>query len=89
MIWALLIVSVRVAHQRRMIEKLVKCLAPVARIHGRIHQFAQVLDPRISLGCVFLFKLLDVARAIDEEFQNLGGVSGAAGSAEGRISNRL
>ena len=56
-----LVVLVGVANQRRMIEKLVERLPTIARIHGRVHQFAQVLNARESFRRVFLFQLLDVS----------------------------
>ena len=76
------VVGISIAHQRRMIEKLIESLAAIARIHGGIHQFAQVLDPRVSLGRVFFFKLLDVTGAVDKEFQNFRRIGRAAGSAK-------
>ena len=54
-----------------MIQKLIQSLTTVPRIHCSIDQFAQVLAARVSLGCVFLLKLLDVAGAINQELQNL------------------
>jgi hypothetical protein len=83
-----LIVGIRIAYQSRMIEKLIQSFAPVARIHRRIHQFAQVFNPRIGLGSVFLLKLLDVTRAVDQEFQNFGSVRRLARSAKARLRCR-
>src|ERR1700677_2304696 len=80
------VICVGIADQRRMIEKLIQSLAPVARIHGRVHEFAQVLNPRISLGCIFLFKLLDVTGAIDKELEDLGCVRRLARSAKAWLS---
>ena len=77
-----LIVRVGIADQRRMIEKLVQRLAAVLRIHRRIDQFAQVLNARIRLRRVFLLKLLDVARAVNQEFQNLRRIGRRARSAK-------
>ena len=45
-----LVVGVGIADQRGMVEKLVESLAAVARIHGGIDQFAQVLDAREGSG---------------------------------------
>ena len=39
-----LVVGVGVAYQGGMVEKLVEGLSAVTRIHGRVHQFAQVFD---------------------------------------------
>jgi len=69
-----LVVSVGVAYQGGVIEKLIQSFAAVARIHGGVYEFAQVLDSRIRFRRVFLFELLDVARAIDEELEDFGGV---------------
>ena len=41
------------------------------RVHGRIHQFAQVLNAREGVRRGFFFQLLDIAGAINEELQNL------------------
>ncbi len=67
-----LVVSVGVADQRGMVEKLVQSFTTIAGIHGRVDQFAQVLDARVSLGRVFLLEQFDVAGAVDEKFQNIG-----------------
>ena len=67
-----LVVLVGVADQCGVVEKLVQRLAAVARIHGGVHQFAQVLDARQRLRRVFLLELLDVAGAVDQELQQLG-----------------
>ena len=79
------VIGIGIAHQRRVIEKLVQSFAAVTRIHGGIHQFAQVLDPRESLGRVFFFELLDVASAVDKEFQKLGGIGAAPGVRKARL----
>ena len=63
-----LVVLVGVADERGVVEELVERLAAVARIHGGVDQFAQVLDAREGFGRVFFFQLLDVAGAVDEEF---------------------
>ena len=55
-----------------MIQELIKRLAPIAGIHSRVDEFAQIFDTRVSLRCVLFLKLLDVTRAVDQEFKNLG-----------------
>ena len=67
-----LVVIVGFADQRRVIEELIKRLTTVTRVHGRVHQFAQVLDAGQRLGRVFLLELLDVAGAVEQELQQLG-----------------
>ena len=74
-----LVVGVGVADQRGVVEELVERFAAVARIHGGVHQFAQVFDAGVGLGRVFFFELLDVAGAVDQEFQKVGGAGGLAG----------
>ncbi len=77
-----LVVLIGVADQRGVVEKFRQRLAAVARIHGRIHQFAQVLDARQRLRRVFPFQQLDVAGAIDQELQQLSGRRRIAGRAK-------
>ena len=77
-----LVITIGFADQRRMIEELVQRLSPVARVHGCVHQFLQVLDARQCVRRVFLFQLLDVARPVDQEFQQLGGRRAVARLAE-------
>src|SRR5262249_16922495 len=74
-----------VADQGGMIEELVEGFAAVFRVHGGIHEFAQVFDAGVGLGRVFVFEQLDVAGAVDEELQELSGVGGFARSAEGVV----
>ncbi len=78
----MLVVLVGIADQSGVVEKLIECLPAVARVHGRIHQFAQVLNARVGLGRVFLFELFDVSRAVNQEFENLGRVRRCSWSAE-------
>src|SRR5208283_6249227 len=68
--------------QGGMIEKLSERLSTIARVHGRVHQFAQVLNARVSFGRVFLFQLFDVSRAIDQKFENLSSIRLRARSTE-------
>ena len=75
-----LVVLIGVADQCSVIEKLIERLAAIARVHGRIHQFAQVLDARESFRRVFFFELLDVSRAVDQEFKKLSRIRGRARS---------
>src|SRR5580692_1990092 len=70
----MLVVLVRITYQRGMIEKLVERFATVARVHGSVAQFAQVLDAREGFGSIFLFELFDVSGAIDQELEKLGSV---------------
>ena len=74
------VVSVGVADQGSVIEKLVQSLAAVAGIHGGIHQFAQVLDSRVGLGRVFLLEQLDVTSPVNQKFQDVS--SAGSGRAE-------
>jgi len=66
-----LIVVIRIGDQRRMIQKLVEGLATILRIHRRIHQFTQVLDPRISLRRILPLKDLDVSSPVNQKLQNV------------------
>ncbi len=84
-----LVVIVGIADQGGMVEKLVQRLAAIARVHGRIHQFVQVLDAGQRLGRVFLLKLLDVARAVNQELQQFGGRCRIAGRAKAFDRARL
>ena len=67
-----LVVIVGIADQRGVVEKLAERLAAIARIHGRVHQLAQVLDAGQRLGRVLLLQQLDVAGAVEQELQQLG-----------------
>ena len=71
-----LVIGVGVAYQRSVIEKLVKRLPAIARVHGRVHQFPQVLDARVSLRRVFILEQLDVTGSINKKFQNFRGTGG-------------
>ena len=71
-----LVVIVSVTHQSGMIQELVERFGAVARVHGRIHQFAEVFDTRISFRSIFFFQLLNVAGAVDEELEDVGGGDG-------------
>ena len=77
-----LVVLIGIANQRSVIEELLERLPAIARVHGRVHQFAQVLDPRVSLRRVFFFQLLDVSRAVDQKFKNFGSIRRSARSAK-------
>src|SRR6266481_2287154 len=61
-----------------MIEELIERLPTVARVHGRIHQLAQVLDARVGFRRVFLFQWLNVSGAVDQKFEDLGRIRGRA-----------
>ncbi len=65
-----------------MIEKLVQCLAAVFGVHGRVDEFAQVLNAGIGFGCIFRFEDFDVASAVNQEFEDLSCVGRTAGRAE-------
>ncbi len=67
------VVVVGVGDEGGVVEKLVERFGAVAGIHGGVDQFAQVLDAGESFGRVFCFEQLDVAGAVDEEFQEVGG----------------
>ena len=71
-----LVVVVGIGNEGSMVEKLIKRFAAVARVGSGIDQLAQVFDARESFGRVFGFEQLDVAGAVDEEFQ---------GSADGSV----
>ncbi len=77
-----LVVLVGIADQRGVIEKSIERLAAIARVHGRVYQFAQILNARVGLRRVFLFQLLDVSRAVDQELEELGSTRRRGGSAE-------
>src|SRR5438477_8598535 len=79
-----LVVTVGVADQGCMVEEFFDRLTPIFRVEGGVDEFAEVLDARQRLRRVFILKQLDVAGAVDEEFQELAGISFAAGDAEGR-----
>src|SRR4029077_14777226 len=68
-----------------MIEKLRQRLAAILRVERRIHQFAQVLDARVSLRGVLVFQQLYVARTVDEKLQDLRGGRRAARRAKSAI----
>ncbi len=68
-----LVVGVGVADQGGVVEKLIESFAAVARIHGGVHQFAQIFNAGIGFRRVFFLQQLDVAGAVDEKFQNVGG----------------
>ena len=67
-----LVVVVGIGNEGSMVEKLIKRFAAVARVGSGIDQLAQVFDARESFGRVFGFEQLDVAGAVDEEFQQIG-----------------
>ena len=77
-----LVVLVGIADQRGVIEELIERLAAVARVHGGVYQFAQVLDAREGFRRVFFFELLDVSGAINQKLEKLSGIRRSAGSAE-------
>ena len=56
-----------------MIEKLIESLATITRIHGGVHEFAQVLDSRVGFRRVLFFEKFDVAGSVDKKFQDVGG----------------
>src|SRR5258708_7568457 len=76
------VVLVGVADERGMVQKLVEHLSAIAGVHGSIYQFAQILDAGVGLGRVFVLELLDVAGAVDQEFEEFRGGCGLARSAE-------
>src|SRR5260370_36940366 len=75
-----LIVGVGVTHQRSVVQKLVESFAAIFRIHRRVDQFVQILNPRISLRSVLGFELLNITRAVNQEFQKLSRVRGGSRS---------
>src|ERR1700757_1090211 len=68
-----------------MIEKPPQRLASILRVERRIHQFAQVLDARVSLRGVLVLQQLDVVRTVDEKLQDLRGGRRAARRAKSTI----
>ena len=72
------VVLVGIADQRGVVKEFAQRLAAIARVHGRIHQLAQVLDARQRLRRVLLLQQLDVAGTIQQELQQLAGVRGIA-----------
>src|ERR1700758_3339298 len=68
-----------------MIEKFRQSLAAILRVERRIHQFAQVLDARVSLRGVLVLQQLDVARTVDEKLQDFRGGRRAARRAKSAI----
>src|ERR1700745_1302986 len=68
-----------------MIEKFRQSLAAILRVERRIHQFAQVLDARVSLRGVLLLQQLYVAGTVDEKLQDLRGGRRAARRAQSTI----
>ena len=77
-----LLVSIGIADQSSVIQKLIEGFAAVFRIHRGVDQFVNVLNPRKSFRRIFFFKKPDVSSAVDQEFQNLGNVGGTAWSAK-------
>ena len=73
------VVVVGVCNERGVVQELVQSLGAVARVHGGVDQFAQVLDAGESFRRVLVFEQLDVAGAVDQEFQDVGGVDGGRG----------
>ena len=69
-----LIISIGVADECSVVEKLVERLAAILGIHGGVHQFADILNPRIRLGRVFIFEKLDITSSIDNELKNFGNI---------------
>ena len=72
-------VLIGVADQGGVVEELVQGLATIARIHGRIHQFADVLNPGKRFGRVLFFELANVTSAVNQEFQDFSGAGWPAG----------
>ena len=67
------VVVVGVGDEGGVVEELVESFAAVARVHGGVDQFAKILDAGEGFGRVFVFQKLDVAGAVDQEFQDIGG----------------
>ncbi len=82
-----LVVVVGVADEGGVVEELVESFAAVARVHGRINQFAQVFDAGEGFGRVFFFEELDVAGAVDQEFQQVGCVHHGSGEFSGHCAD--
>src|SRR5260370_39105143 len=53
------------------IKEFRQSFAAIARIHGSVHEFAQVLDTGKRIRCGLFFELLDVSDTVDEELQDL------------------
>jgi hypothetical protein len=71
-----LVVIVGVGDEGGMVEKLIEGFTAVAGIGGRVHQFAQIFDTGEGFGRVFGFEQFDVAGAVDEKFEEVGGADG-------------
>ncbi len=70
-----LVIIVGVCNERSMVQELVERFPAVARISSGVDQFAQVFDARESFRRILLFEQLDVAGAIDQELEQVGGRS--------------
>ncbi len=76
--------AVDVRHQGHLVEKalertavvLAKVLVLGLEVLRRAHQFAQVLEPRLGLGCAFLFEGRQIARPLEDHRHRLGHVLG-------------
>src|SRR6185437_12059185 len=70
------VVSIGIADERGMVQKLVEGFAAVFGIHGCIGQFVQVLNAGVGFGRVFIFQQFSVAGSVNEELENVGGGGG-------------
>src|SRR5690242_3356540 len=75
-------VLVGIADKGGVVEKLIQSFPPVTRIHGRIYQFANVLNAGESFGRFLFFQLANVTCAVNQELQDFRGAGRAAGGAE-------
>ena len=66
-----LVISISIADQGGVVEKLVESFPAVARIHRGIHQFAQIFNAGVGFWCVFFLQQLDVTGAVYKKFQNV------------------
>ena len=81
------VVVVGVGDERGVVQEFVQSFGAVARVHGGVDQFAQVLDAGESLGRVLVFEQLDVAGTVDQEFQDVGSADGGSRKGIGRRAN--
>ena len=65
------LVLIRVAYERRMIEKFTQRLSAISRIARRIHQLLKIFNSGKRLGSSLFFQNLDVSCAVDEELDDL------------------
>ncbi len=83
-----LVVVVGIADKSGVVEKLVKRFSAVARVHRGIHQLTQVFDAGERFRRVLLFEQLDVAGAVDQKLEQVGGGGKDGGPAAGTSASQ-